>query len=120
MFPSKILPVCFAALAATLGASALAKSPERCAAPQAGTDKAPMFSPAVFDEVIGSGRLQFYSAPNFHCAIPGVFVVPKDSLVEYARTDDGWSSVTYFPGAGAQGWVRSDRLKMGGTVGPKQ
>ncbi len=37
-------------------------------------------------------------------------------------TSDGWSQVMYAPGTGddVSGWVRSDRLKETGTVGPKQ
>jgi hypothetical protein len=106
-----------------LGVFALAKTPERCEPPTAGAEAAPMFSPPVADLVTGVGRLQFYSAPNFHCAMDGVFVVPKDELIEYARTDDGWWSVAYFkPGSAndGEGWVRSARLKITGTIGPKQ
>jgi hypothetical protein len=111
---------CGAAIAGPPGASALAATAEKCAAPESGAKEAPMFSPAVLDVVIGTGRLQFYSAPNVHCAMDGVFVIPKDNLVEYARTNDGWSSVMYFSGSSPQGWVRSARLKLIGTVGPKQ
>jgi hypothetical protein len=53
----------------------------------------------------------------------GVFVIPKDELVAYAETDDGWSSVMYVnprTGNTVSGWVRSARLKQTGTVGPKQ
>lgn len=126
MILDKILLACFvcsAALVGPLGVAALAKTPERCEAPKAGAKEAPMFSPPILDVVTGVGRLQFYSAPNFHCAISGVFVIPKDTLVEYARTDDGWSSVIDFnsrAGGDAEGWVRSARLKAMGTVGPKQ
>ena len=114
---------CGAALAGPLGAPAVAKTPERCEAPKPGSSKAPIFSPPVSDAVTGVGRLQFYSAPNFHCAMDGVFVIPSDDLIEYARTDDGWSSVMYFnakTGDDVEGWVRSARLKMGGTMGPTQ
>jgi hypothetical protein len=67
--------------------------------------------------------LQFYSAPDQHCAIDGVFVIPKDELVAYAETNDGWSSVMYMnPKRGnvVSGWVRSARLKQTGTMGPRQ
>jgi hypothetical protein len=121
MLLAKVLLASLAcAVVGPFGASAFAASPERCAAPKSGSDAAPIFSPAFSDVVTGSGRLQFYSAPNVHCATPGVFVVPGDTLVEYARTNDGWSSVTYFSGSGAEGWVRSARLKQTGTVGPQQ
>jgi hypothetical protein len=92
-----------------------------CAEPELGTDRAPLVSPAEFYEVVGAGRLQFYSAPDFACKMRGVFVIPKDTLIVYALTRDGWASVMY---VGARdtpmGWVRSDRLKdTGGAVAPK-
>ena len=73
--------------------------------------------------MIGTGRLQFYSAPSLRCPIDGVFVIPRDELIAYAETSDGWSSVMYTnPKTGdvASGWVRSARLKQTGTVGPRQ
>ena len=82
----------------------------------------PIFSPPLAHVVTGSGRLQFYSAPNLRCAISGVFVIPNDKLVAYAQTDDGWSSVMYVnprTGADVSGWVRSERLKATGTMGPR-
>jgi hypothetical protein len=82
-----------------------------------------MLSPPLANVVTGAGRLQFYSAPNARCAMPGVFVIPGDRLIAYAVADHGWSSVMYSnPRTGdiTNGWVRSDRLKPTGTVGPKQ
>ena len=84
-----------------------------------------MFSPPNSRCGDRSGKAAiFFRAPNFHCAISGVFVIPEGrTLVEYARTDDGWSSVIDFnsrAGGDAEGWVRSARLKAMGTVGPKQ
>ena len=123
---SKILLACFACgamLLAPLGDSARAETPKACEAPETGTDKAPIFSPPLGNVVIGAGRLQFYSAPNFHCPIDGIFVIPGDHLVAYALTDDGWSSVMYLnprTGNDVSGWVRSERLKVTGTMGPKQ
>jgi hypothetical protein len=72
--------------------------------------------------VIGTGRLQFYSAPDPGCTIKGVFVIPKDALITYAQSG-GWSSVVYSnPATGdtVSGWVKSSRLKKTGTVGPRQ
>lgn len=116
------------ALLAGLGGLALlcAAGPARaagCAEPQAGTKDIPILSPPLASTVIGAGRLPFYAAPDSRCRMDGVFVVPKDELVVYARTSDGWSSVMYLnprTGADVSGWVRSDRLKMRGTVGPRQ
>ena len=82
-----------------------------------------MFSPPVSSVVIGTGRLQFYSAPNAQCALKGVFIIPNDSVTTYAETKDGWSSVMYLnprTGNDVSGSVRSDRLKATGTLGPKQ
>jgi hypothetical protein len=123
MMSARLSLACFVAIVGQLGFSALAETPQRCAAPKPGADKAPIFSPPVADVVTGAGRLQFYSAPNFHCVMDGVFVIPRDELVEYARTDDGWSSVMYMnpkTGNDVEGWVRSERLKITGTMGPKQ
>jgi hypothetical protein len=56
------------------------------------------------------------------CERNGVFVIPKDKLVAYAQTGDGWSVMYINPRTGADisGWVRSERLKATGTMGPKQ
>jgi hypothetical protein len=94
-----------------------------CKEPQEGSNNVPMFSPPIAAVVTGSGRLQFYSAPNPRCVMTGVFVIPKDELVAYAMTMDGWWSVMYInprSGNDVSGWVRSDRLKQTGTMGPKQ
>lgn len=100
----------------SLAAPALAD----CKEPQIGTDAVPMFSPPLSEVVIGKGRLQFHSAPNPHCAMDGVFVIPKDALIAYAQSDDGWSSVMYEnprTGNTVTGWVKSSRLKQTGALG---
>lgn len=54
--------------------------------------------------------------------MPGVFVIPKDQLIAYAQSNDGWTSVMYTnPRTGdfVQGWVKSARLKTTGTEGPR-
>ena len=91
-----------------------------CREPETGTKNIPVFSPPLSAVVTGAGRLQFYSAPNPNCAMAGVFVVPKDELITYAQSNDGWSSVMYSnpkSGNNVSGWVRSSRLKETGTVG---
>lgn len=96
---------------------------ETCKEPKTGTNAVPIFSPPLAEIVIGPGRLQFYSAPNAACAMSGIFVIPRDKLVAYAQTDSGWTSVMYVnprTGADVSGWVRSERLKVTGTMGPKQ
>jgi hypothetical protein len=91
-----------------------------CREPETGTSNIPVFSPPLGAVVTGSGRLQFYSAPNANCAMAGVFVIPKDELITYAQSNDGWSSVMYSnprTGNAVSGWVRSSRLKQTGTMG---
>jgi hypothetical protein len=91
-----------------------------CREPETGTGNIPIFSPPLSAVVVGAGRLQFYSAPNASCAMAGVFVIPKDELNTYARSNDGWSSVMYSnpkTGNHVSGWVKSSRLKTTGTVG---
>ncbi len=124
MFVRKTLIVCSlsAALVGSLGA-ARAQALKACKEPETGTKDIPIFSPPLSNVVTGAGRLQFYSAPDFHCTMTGVFVIPKDELVSYAETNDGWTSVMYVnprTGKDVSGWVRSERLKQTGTMGPKQ
>lgn len=107
------------ALTALLPGPALAAN---CEEPQLGTKNAPAFSPPLGEVVTGTGRLQFYSAPNTGCAMQGVFVIPNDQLIAYGESN-GWTSVMYTnpkTGTVVQGWVRSARLKQTGTVGPRQ
>ena len=94
-----------------------------CTEPETGTKTVPVMSPPLSGVVIGAGRLQFHSAPDSNCVMKGVFVIPKDVLITYAASDDGWSSVMYTnPKSGdhVSGWVRSSRLRHTGTVGPAQ
>ena len=86
---------CSGTLLGPLGACALAGTQEGCKEPKTGTEGIPIFSPPLTDMVIGVGRLQFYSAPNFRRPMDGVFVIPKDELIAYAQMNDGWSSVMY-------------------------
>ena len=121
MSVSKTISMCFGIVAAQLLPGAAMASPG-CRPPEIGTDEAPMVSPPLGAVVIGAGRLPFFSAPSPQCAIPGVFVIPKDELIVYAQTASGWSSVVYMSQAGndVSGWVRSNRLKTTGTMGPSQ
>ncbi len=93
-----------------------------CQEPETGTKNVPAFSPPLSEIVIGAGRLQFYSAPSARCMMDDVFVIPKDELIVYAQSRDGWSSVMYSnpkTGNSVSGWVKSSRLKEAGSVGPK-
>jgi hypothetical protein len=94
-----------------------------CTEPSAGSEQAPALSPPLSQVVTGTGRLQFHSAPDSACAMKGVFIIPKDEVIAYAQTRDGWSSVMYLnprTGNDVSGWVRSARLKTIGTMGPKR
>ena len=118
-----MLLVCALSSATLLSVATGRAHADACEEPVEGSKDAPIFSPPIAAVVTGAGRLQFYSAPNLRCVMSGVFVIPKDELVAYARTSDGWSSVMYInprTGIDVSGWVRSDRLKQTGTVGPKQ
>jgi hypothetical protein len=93
-----------------------------CLEPKTGTKDVPMFSPPLSAFVVGTGRLQFYSAPHPGCRMNGDFDIPRDELIVYAQSSSGWSSVMYSnpkTGNSVSGWVNSSRLKETGTVGPK-
>lgn len=115
--------VCSFTILGPLGTAVFAAPPTGCKEPQTGTSAVPMVSPPLAVVVTGAGRLKFHSAPNSRCAMSGVFVVPRDEMIVYAQTNDGWSSVMYTnprTGSIVQGWVQSSRLKDTGTVGPRQ
>ncbi len=101
----KFFTVAAAILVWNGGALAGPADPNGCKAPETGTVHAPILSPPLGKVVVGKGRLQFFSAPDAKCQMNGVFVIPRDSLVAYAQTDDGWTSVMYMS-SGLQGWVR--------------
>jgi hypothetical protein len=117
-FRRKIVPARAILVALVLSVSGQAFAD--CKEPEIGSKNFPSLSPPLSEVVIGSGRLQFYSAPNLNCSMPGVFVIPRDELIAYARSDDGWSSVMYSnhkTGDTVLGWVKSSRLKATGTAG---
>ncbi|WP_454656802.1 hypothetical protein [Bosea beijingensis] len=94
-----------------------------CTEPQAGSDRAPALSPPLSPIVIGSGRLQFHSAPDSACPMKGVFIIPKEEVIAYVQMRDGWSSIMYLnprTSNDISGWVRSARLRTVGTMGPKR
>ena len=94
-----------------------------CTEPQAGSDRAPALLPPLSQVVTGAGRLQFHSAPDSACPMKGVFIIPKDEVIAYAQTRDGWSSVMYLnprTGNDVSGWARSASLKTIGRMGPKR
>ena len=63
--------------------------------------------------VIGSGRLQFYSAPDYTCKTPGVFILTGESVDAYTSYH-GFTFVAYQnpkKTSSVRGWVRSNRLR---------
>ena len=70
---------------------------------------------------IGTGRVQFYSAPSDRCEMKGIFVLPREQLTAYGTYGD-FTSVMYVnpkSGADVEGWVRSSRVKYTGYgIGP--
>jgi hypothetical protein len=120
MLVMKTLVAGGAALLVSLSGDAFAEMRPACKAPTPGSSRAPLVSPPIEYAVVGAGGLPFYSAPDVRCPMPGVFVIPKDRLVVYVITDDGWAQTTYFGGVNPSGWVRFGRLKDMGAMGPKQ
>lgn len=91
----------------------IAESPSLCSAAGflAQKNAQPLSAPPP-SRVAGSGRLQFLSAPDPGCAMPGVFVVPGDSLsTSLASGDYVYANYTN-PKSGrkVQGWVPRARL----------
>lgn len=68
-------------------------------------------------KVLGTGRLQFYSAPSQKCVIDGVFILPGERVESYMTYGD-FTSVMYInekTGGDASGWVLTSRLRGTGT-----
>lgn len=88
-------------------------------AAKAADEAAGLVSPPLAFRVTGTGRLQFFSAPDDACAMAGTFVVPGDALVGYSALKD-WYSVMYTAKSGdvVEGWVRGERLRITGRLGP--
>ncbi|NHZ83494.1 hypothetical protein F2P44_30135 [Massilia sp. CCM 8695] len=89
------------------------ESPTLCGATGfvAQKNAAPVRAPLA-SRVKGSGRLQFLSAPDAGCAMPGVFVVPGDKVTAtLASAAFVYASYTN-PKSGrkVQGWVPRERL----------
>jgi hypothetical protein len=72
-------------------------------------------------KTIGTGRVQFYSAPSEACVMKGVFILPHEDLTGYGTYGD-FTSVMYMnpkTGEDTEGWVKSSRVKYTGYgIGP--
>ncbi|WP_420483619.1 hypothetical protein [Burkholderia cepacia] len=73
--------------------------------------------------VVGHGRLQFYSAPDYSCKMQGVFILPNEQVDAYSN-HSGFTRVIYLgakKGKPTIGWVRKNRLKANGVgIAPPQ
>ncbi|TAM55056.1 MAG: hypothetical protein EPN57_03310 [Paraburkholderia sp.] len=73
--------------------------------------------------VIGKGRLQFYSAPDYSCVMRGVFVIKGQTVNAYTEYRK-FTSVVYLSDKREKpivGWVRTNRLTPNGIgVAPAQ
>jgi len=66
--------------------------------------------------VIGKGRLQFYSAPNLDCKLPGIFILPGENVDAYIEHQNFMSILYINPQTSEEtmGWVISEKLKPNG------
>ena len=98
---------------ATTLAPVLAQAPQCAEAAKIARDRAmPVATEASRRRVTGTGRLQFYSAPDAACAVKGLFIVPGD-LMQAQFEFGGYTAVYYVNpvvGNEAVGWVVSSRL----------
>lgn len=73
--------------------------------------------------VVGHGRLQFYSAPDYSCKMQGVFILPSEQVDAYSNYN-GFTRVIYLgakQGGPTIGWVRKSRLRANGVgIAPPQ
>lgn len=73
--------------------------------------------------VVGHGRLQFYSAPDYSCKMQGVFILPSEQVDAYSNYN-GFTRVIYLgakKGEPTIGWVRKNRLRANGVgIAPPQ
>ena len=77
---------------------------------------------AAIHKVIGRGRLQFYSAPELACKLPGVFILPAESVTAYVTYGEFTSVMYLHPETkeDTEGWVLSSRLEATGYgISPK-
>ncbi len=82
-----------------------------CQAPEAG-DAAGRHLARAQRQVLGKGRLQFYSAPDETCPLRGIFILPGEPVVTLQQSAR-FTAVHYVnprTGGQASGWVLSERL----------
>jgi hypothetical protein len=74
-------------------------------------------------KVVGHDKLQFYSAPDLTCKLPGVFILPAESVFAYVTYGEFTAVMYVHPTTkeDTEGWVLGKRLKATGYgIAPKQ
>lgn len=76
------------------------------------------YRPPLEAQVIGNGRISFYSAPKSKCLVKGVFVIKGDSLTVY-KSYGSWANVMFIRSDGEDfmGWVQESKIKIIGQYG---
>ncbi len=108
-----------AASIAVLGTASSASAAPNCTALDRDVKQQEIVIPGckAVHEVAGNGRLPFHSAPDPSCKMPGVFVIPGQTVIAYSSYKD-YTSVMYInqkTNDSVTGWVLSPRLKGTGT-----
>ena len=76
------------------------------------------FRPPLEGTVVGSGNLNFYSAPNDRCRMKGPSAAVGSYLTIY-KPHENWVNVMYIQKGGKDiiGWAPKDRVKIVGQYG---
>lgn len=109
------------ALGLTLAATHALAAPDakRCEAINATAQQGAGFHPPLSARVVGSGRAALYLAPDEACK-DTKFLIPRDSVAVYTPYKQ-WMYVMFVhpkSGVDTSAWIREERLKTTGTLGP--
>ena len=109
------------ALGLTVAANLALAAPDakRCEALDATAQQGAGFHPPLSARVVGKGRAALYLAPDEACK-DTKFLIPRDLVTVYTP-HDGWMYVMFVhpkTGEDTSAWIREDRLKTTGTIGP--
>ncbi|GAA5166514.1 hypothetical protein GCM10025770_23750 [Viridibacterium curvum] len=108
----------FVLIGAVLGAQASESS--ECERIDSRGQRSVGFHPRLSATVSGVGRAWLYAAPTEKCKTKR-FIVPGDSVTVYTPYK-GWFHVMYInvsTGEDFEAWVKEDRLKITGDLGPR-
>ena len=107
------------ALLTMFSASALAKADCQALDERAQTADAMVMETGSGRDIVGKGRVQFYSGPTLTCKMPGIFVIPGDLL--FASYQSGaFTRVSFIAlrktdKKDVEGWVLTSRLRENGN-----